>query len=105
MRFIESRRGLLKLLGKGSLFGTVAVATGVKAVAAPEKPAYRFTCNCNKEVIASIPDSKGEVIHRRCECGLLWRLTWMGDHFRTYQFEAHEEPERYRKVGLLRIEN
>jgi hypothetical protein len=75
-----TRRGFLKILGTAPLSalpmaGTKAEATGT---------AFRFTCSCGGEVIASVPKHIGQHVEADCDgCGLKYDLEWRGDHFRT----------------------
>ena len=73
-----NRRSFLRSLG------ILPVAAVVPAVAAPvPKPltAFTFVCHCGRAIVAAVPPEKGMVVEQACECRIVWRLTWMGDHF------------------------
>lgn len=90
-----SRRGFLKILGKGSAVGavlatpTAGYTIGIdRGVPGGDKTAFNFICVCDRSLIAEVPKNIGDTVHVKCDCGRTWRMRWEGDHFQTFDNES-----------------
>jgi len=79
----------LKWLGIGSAMPMAAAASmaGIPAyLPKPEpKQAFRFTCECQRDLVAPVPDEEGTTL-LHCDCGQSWLLRWMTDHFKVTRY-------------------
>lgn len=47
-----------------------------------DKTVFNFVCQCGHGIVAPVPP-EGNALSVECECGVIWKLTWKGDHFET----------------------
>lgn len=54
-------------------------------------PAFRFQCDCGKNIIGPIPE-EGTIIRPVCECGIRFEMTWIGTRWRLVDLDVTSEP-------------
>jgi len=82
---MSSRRSFFKFITGGLAAGVSSVAMGVDMASGKDKTvtALNFTCICNENLIARVPEKEGALVEITCNCGRHWTLEWKGNHFST----------------------
>ena len=75
-----TRRGLLSFLGMGAA-ATAAAGMTMGVDAGKDRTAFRYVCDCGEGMVAEVPAAENESVSLKCKCGVMYTLTWLGDHF------------------------